>query len=96
MLRRALVNRRTNTITWSFIEDRWDDINATFPASSIERLLTGIRTLSHPDLAPRIAGFLTDHRPPQAARAIDQHLELLAAHRKLRERAAELLARELS
>ncbi len=96
VLRRALANRHHDARVWAFIETHWDELLARFPGSSIERMLAGVRTLSEPELSARVTAFLTSHRPPHAARAIEQHLELLAAHTRLRAEAGPLLRAALS
>jgi puromycin-sensitive aminopeptidase len=96
VLRRALGNREQGARVWAFVEGHWDVLVERFPANSIERMLHGVRTLSEAELSSRITAFLTTHRTPQAARAIDQHLELLAVHTRFRALAADDLRRELS
>ena len=96
VLRRALGNRHHDADVWAFIETHWDDLLARFPGSSIERMLAGVRTLSEPALSARVTAFLSSHRPAHAARAIEQHLELLAAHTRLRAAAGPALRAALS
>ncbi|HEY6531201.1 MAG TPA: M1 family metallopeptidase, partial [Acidimicrobiales bacterium] len=65
LLRRALVNREQGTVAWDFVTDQWDTLNGRLPSNSIVRMLEGIRSLSMPDLAPRVFAFFEDHEVPQ-------------------------------
>jgi puromycin-sensitive aminopeptidase len=62
ILRRALSNRHAHQQVWAFVEDRWDEIAARFPSTTVPRLLDGVRPVTDRALASthRIA-FLADH-----------------------------------
>ena len=75
LLRRALVNRAAQPLVWAFVTDRWDEITARFPSSTIARLLDGVRSVSDRDLALAVAAFADDHPLPQGDKLVRQHLE---------------------
>ena len=95
LLRRALANRAATATVWAFVEEHWDLLNTRFPSASVPRLIDGIRGITDPDLAVRVAGFLADHTVPQGAAVIDQHQERMWVTVAVAERAAAELAEVL-
>jgi puromycin-sensitive aminopeptidase len=75
LLRETLTNRDNAEVALAFVTERWPDITGRFPANSIPRLVSGIRTVQDRTLADRAAAFLADHPVPQGAQQIRQHIE---------------------
>ncbi len=75
ILRRALSNRHAHQQVWAFVEDRWDEIAARFPSTTVPRLLDGVRPVTDRALASRIASFVEDHPLGQGDKVVSQHLE---------------------
>ncbi len=71
----CLANRDNGHLAWAFIQQRWTEMGERFPSNSIVRMLSGIRTISDPDLATTIEAFLADHPLAQGAQILQQHLE---------------------
>ncbi len=88
VIRRALTNRVQGGRAWTFVADRWDEVNARFPSNSISRLLEGIRSVTDDDLAAEIEAFLDTHPVPQGAKPIAQHRERMRTNVNLRQRVA--------
>ena len=63
------------SLAWEFVEENWKSINKKFPENSIPRLLTGIRTITDPNIAKQIQSFFSTHKVPQGQKTLDQHLE---------------------
>ena len=73
-----------------------DAINEAFPSNSIVRMLSGVRSLSKPELADDILAFFEEHEVPQGALTLSQHLERLRINVSLREREVERLSAALT
>ena len=95
VLAQALGVREHGPLVWRFIREHWDEINDRFPSNSIVRMLSGIRTLSRPDVADDVRDFFADHDVPQGHQQLAQHLERLAVNVALRARGSHDLARHL-
>ena len=91
----ALANRHATAEVWAFIERRWDEITSNFPSSMIARLLDGIRGVTDPALAARIAAFLDAHPVEHGATVISQHRERMWVTVALAQRVPEQLAAAL-
>jgi puromycin-sensitive aminopeptidase len=96
LLRRALVNRDQGPVAWRFVVDQWEELNGRLPSNSIARMLEGIRSLSAPELAPRVFAFFEEHEVPQGDKILAQHLERLEVNVALRARESERLTEELT
>jgi hypothetical protein len=66
-------------------------MNEVFPSNSIVRMLSGIRSLSRPEIANEVLAFFEEHEVPQGALSLSQHLERLRINVNLRERESERL-----
>ena len=95
VLARAMGNRQQGPAAWAFVRDHWDDVNERFPSNSIVRMLSGVRTLSAPEVADDIFSFFEAHEVPQGDKQLAQHLERLEVNVGLRARDAEPLAHHL-
>jgi puromycin-sensitive aminopeptidase len=87
-----LTNRDVQDVAWSFVTREWDRLVERFPDNTIPRLLGGVVTLSRPEQAADVEGFIAAHPVPQGAKTVEQHLERLRVNVALREREAEQVA----
>ena len=88
LLSACIANRDNGPIAWAAVRDRWDELTARFPSNSIDRMLSGVRTLSDPEVAADVEAFVAAHPVPQAQRTVEQHLERMRVTVALRERVA--------
>lgn len=79
-------HRSHGRLAWELIRDRWEELNEKFPQNSIPRMVSGIRSLSTPDLAAEIQTFFEGHPIPQGHLTVRQHLEKLGVNVELRRR----------
>ncbi|MGZ4708350.1 MAG: ERAP1-like C-terminal domain-containing protein, partial [Acidimicrobiales bacterium] len=96
LLARAMGNRDQGARAWAFVRDNWDDLNERFPSNSIVRMLSGIRTLSEPEVAQDVYAFFEQHEVPQGDKQLAQHLERLEVNVALRVRDGEALSHHLT
>ena len=96
LLAGCMANRENGPQAWAFVRDNWDAINEAFPSNSIVRMLSGVRALSKPELAEEVLSFFEEHKVPQGALSLAQHLERLRINVALRERESERLAAALT
>lgn len=82
-------NRRSGPALWAEIRRRWDDATSTFPPMTFRRLVEGLSSLSHPEVATDVKAFFAETPVPQAAKALAQRLELLDANVAARARESE-------
>jgi puromycin-sensitive aminopeptidase len=88
LLSETLANRDNGAAAWDHVSGHWDEINERFPANSIPRLVSGIRSVRDRALADRIAAFLAEHPVPQGEMQVRQHLERMGVTVALAERHA--------
>ncbi|MBJ83457.1 MAG: peptidase [Acidimicrobiaceae bacterium] len=86
LLSAAMSHRSHGRLAWELIRDRWEELNEKFPQNSIPRMVSGIRSLSTPDLAAEIQTFFEGHPIPQGHLTVLQHLEKLGVNVELRRR----------
>ncbi len=91
LLRQALANRDNGPAAWEFVTGHWDEIESRFPANSLSRLVSGVRTLSDRAVADTVVAFLADHPIPQGEMQVRQHVERMWVTVALAEREAERL-----
>ncbi len=96
LLAGCMVNRENGPQAWAFIRDNWEQMNEVFPSNSIVRMLSGIRSLSRPEIANEVLAFFEEHEVPQGALSLSQHLERLRINVNLRERESERLGATLT
>jgi puromycin-sensitive aminopeptidase len=85
----SMANRDQGAQAWEFVRRNWETLNERFPSNSIPRMVQGVRTLTDPEVANDVFGFFAEHKVPQAAKTIEQHLERLRVNLALRERESE-------
>ncbi|MGI9119884.1 MAG: ERAP1-like C-terminal domain-containing protein, partial [Acidimicrobiales bacterium] len=93
---RLLANRETGALAWAFIEAHWDAVNQRFPDNSIPVMLSGITSLSTPELGAAVESFLADHPVHQGRRSVEQHRERRRVNLALRQREAGPVANWLA
>ncbi|MBK02240.1 MAG: peptidase [Acidimicrobiaceae bacterium] len=86
LLSAAMSHRSHGPLAWELVRDRWEELNRKFPQNSIPRMISGIRSLSIPNLAAEIQSFFEDHPIPQGHLTVQQHLEKLRVNVELRRR----------
>jgi len=96
VIARAMGNRDQGALAWAFVTDHWDELNERFPSNSIVRMLSGIRTLTRPEVADSVYAFFETHEVPQGDKQLAQHLERLEVGVALRARDAEAFAHHLT
>ncbi|MFN8232902.1 MAG: M1 family aminopeptidase [Actinomycetota bacterium] len=87
LLARSTLNRDLGWQAWSFIAERWDELNERFASSNIITLTAAIKYLSERAQVDEVAGFFETHDIPQAALQLQQNLERQRIAARLRERA---------
>jgi len=92
LLRETLTNRDNGAAALDFVVDHWGEITERFPANSIPRLVSGVRSVRDRALAERVAAFLADKPIPQGERQVRQHIERMWVTVALAEREAPRLA----
>ncbi len=71
---------------WADARTKWDDVLNSMPGMTRTRVVEGIPALSQPEVAADVKGFFAEHPLHEAARVLEQKLEMLTANVKLRER----------
>src|ERR687897_899397 len=92
LLRETLTNRDNGAAALDFVVDHWGEITERFPANSIPRLVSGVRSVRNRALAERVAAFLADKPIPQGERQVRQPIERMWVTVALAEREAPRLA----
>jgi puromycin-sensitive aminopeptidase len=96
LLREAIANRDNGPAAWAFVTENWPDIEKRFPANSLSRLVSGIRSLSDRAVAEQAVAFLADHPIPQGDLQVRQHIERMWVTVTLAERESARLASSLT
>jgi puromycin-sensitive aminopeptidase len=96
LLGETLTNRDNAAIAFTFIAEHWSELTERFPANSIPRLVSGIRSLRDRALAERVVAFLADHPIPEGTQQIRQHIERMWVTVGLAERESSRFAAYLS
>lgn len=84
-----LLTGKSGPDVWANARSRWDDVLASMPGLTRNRIVEGLPALSQPEVAADVKAFFAEHPLPEASRALEQKLELLDANVKLRERETE-------
>jgi puromycin-sensitive aminopeptidase len=95
LLAQCMRNRDHGPQAWQFVKDRWETILKAYPNNAIVRMLDGIKSLSHADVAADIEAFFEHHKVPQGELTLQQHLEKLRVNVALRQRETDRLAEAL-
>jgi puromycin-sensitive aminopeptidase len=93
LLARCIGNRDTGAQAWRFVREHWERANATFPNSTIVRMVDTVKTLTRPEEVADVQAFFAEHPIPQATKTLEQVLERQRVNAALRTRAATELAR---
>jgi puromycin-sensitive aminopeptidase len=96
LLRNCIANRRHGRVAWRFVREHWDEINATFPANLIVRLVDTVRLLNTSDALADVQAFFAEHEIPQSAKTLDQILERQRVNVALRDHQGGAFAASLS
>ncbi len=92
LLRETIGNRDNGAAAWGFVTDNWPEIEKRFPANSLSRLVSGIRSLNDRAVADQVVAFLDAHPIPQGERQVRQHVERMWVTVALAERESARLA----
>ena len=87
LLARALSNRTHGPVAWKFVRQNWSTIVERFPASTIVRMVEGVRWLI--PVAADVQGFFAEHPVPQSPKTMEQHLERLRVNLAFHDREHE-------
>ncbi len=80
----ALSHPHSARAAWTLLEQRWDEVLATFPTASVGRVLQAIGAIVDPALANRIRTWLDAHPvPPADQRLVAQAREMQAVNQRL-------------
>jgi puromycin-sensitive aminopeptidase len=94
LLARSTTNRRQGPKVWRFIAGHWDAMQDRFASSNIIGLVSGIRYLTDPESVANVDAFFREHDIPQNHLMLQQGLERMRVHAKLRQRVTpELIER---
>jgi len=93
---RLLGGRRSGAHAWRRLRENWTDLTSLMPPLTLRRLVEGIPSLSQPDVAADVQGFLAETKVVHAEKASAQNLEKLRANVLLREREESSLSRYLA
>jgi len=92
-----LTNRTTGPATWGRLSAAWDRLLARIPATTVPRMLEGVKVLCRDSaLASEIASFLTTHPVPTGQRTVDQIVERLGVNVTVAQRLRNTAASALS
>jgi puromycin-sensitive aminopeptidase len=94
LLARALGNRTHGPAAWKYVRQNWSTILEKFPASTIVRMVEGVRWLI--PVAADVQGFFAEHPVEQAPRTMEQHLERLRVNVAFHDRDHEAFSRSLA
>jgi len=95
MLGESLGNRDNGAAAWAFVASHWGDVEQRFPANSLARLISGIRSVRDRGLAEQVAAFTQEHPIPQGELQVRQHVERMWVTVALAERETDRLATAL-
>jgi hypothetical protein len=96
LLRDTIANRDNGPAAWAFVAENWSEIEKRFPANSLSRLVSGIRSLNDRSVADRVVDFLADHPIPQGELQVRQHIERMWVAVALAERESARLESSLA
>ena len=96
LLAATIANRDNGERAWNFVAKHWDEASNRFPANSIPRMISGIRSLRERSVAHQAAAFLAEHPVPQGELQVRQHLERMWVTVALNERESPKLTAALS
>jgi puromycin-sensitive aminopeptidase len=95
VLRACVANRWHGSVAWTFLRQHWDDAVASFPHTSIARMVDSVKLLTADDLVADVHSFFAEHPIPQGGKMLDQILERQRVNASLRRREEGRLAAAL-
>ncbi len=96
LLNRCIANRHHGGEAWRLVRQHWADANATFPSSSIVRMVEPVKLLCTPEAAADAQAFFAEHPIRQAVATLNQILERQQVNVALRAREEKNLQIALS
>ena len=96
VIARMMMHRSVGADVWRLVQERWEEIVAVLPPVTLRNILSGLSSLSTPELAAEVEAFFADREVPSGAKTLAQKLEQLRANVALGQREAERLVAELS
>ena len=93
--RAALRNLAHEPHAWAAVRDGWERIRSRLPFYANHRLVEGITSITDPELARDIEGFLAAHPVPEATTLIAQHVERMRVQVAVHQREAGHVAASL-
>jgi puromycin-sensitive aminopeptidase len=95
LLGRAMANRTYGAQAWSFVRQRWTELNDSFPSNTIIRMVDPIRLFNDPVVVADVQAFFAEHPIEQARQTLDQLLERQRINAALRARDGAALSNAL-
>ncbi len=95
VIARMMMHRSVGAEVWHLVQNRWEEILEVLPPVTLRNILSGLSSLSTPELAAEVETFFADREVPSGAKALAQKLEQLRANVALGERESERLVAQL-
>jgi puromycin-sensitive aminopeptidase len=95
LLNRCIANRTHGPLAWSVVRQNWSQVNDTFPANTIVRMIDPVKLLNRPADEADIQGFFGEHDIPQSTKTLAQILERQRINVAVRSREESDLATHL-
>jgi puromycin-sensitive aminopeptidase len=92
VVRAALMSVHARELAWTFVKERWDQMDRLFPKHGLRRMCEGVIGLATPDLERDVHAFFTERKIHLGGRVLEQYLEQLRVAVQLGEREGALLA----
>jgi len=92
LIGRMLGSRAGSELTWTWLEEHWEDVTTRFPNNIIPRMLEGITSLVDRSMGERARTWLGTHQVPQAGPRLAQLLERMEINARFKERMSGLSA----
>ena len=96
LIARVLGHRDHGGLAWTFIRQRWAELNARFPSNTIHRMVDPLRNVSDPSVGADAHAFFGEYDIPQAAKQLRQTLERQSINAALGDRTATDLAQRFA
>jgi len=64
-------------LAWSFLKNKWDEMDRAFPKQGLRRMCGGIAALATPELERDVHAFFTSRKIDLGGKTLDQYLEQL-------------------
>ncbi|MEY4247873.1 MAG: hypothetical protein RIS69_1420, partial [Actinomycetota bacterium] len=76
VLARCIALRENGVLAWNFVRNYWDQAQVKFPTNTIVRMVDPVKFLNTPELEADVQAFFTEYQIPQAAKTLQQVLDL--------------------